>query len=785
MKDPGQKLRDKILLVFLPLLAGLYLWLRSGQPPYGYPLSELSDQYWGLLIDTARKWQSGQFSFWDRSIGGGFCLYSSGFYPLWSPSNVLAQFVNFNDFYLFKLIEPHVIGIFGMFLLLRFGLKLNVAWSSFGALTYMGFIFTRYIGILHFPFFLWACSLYPLMAYFYHRFYPRPFYLRATILGGLLALIFLGGGTGQLGPLIIWSLILLTVDAWIFKKVRWFEWLIGCALFLFFTFSLVAIQMLPTLFYIFFESNRTLGEYAIDNFPLWGNDYKGTTSLTDILVNSFLYGGRLGVRAFWAIMIFALGKFIVDYKLFRIWIRNHPSIATVALTTLLFFILPPTAQTVANILPFTEPLFKPFKMFTFGYCGFLLDLLLVLFIGVVLSLKSAGPLKVHREIRRKLILLLFFVLAEIYLFLPFWIDQPALTNWLRPLVPQYTLLDTQVSWLDRFLTMLILAFTAFPFFSRIRWKNFILLPALIFLGSQLLFSSYICGEKGQKPSERYYFETPEHAFYRSMKGRYYLAYVDAKRQTHSHETMIHNFDLLFGVHGINGFLNIPPKRFDNFAKAYHKPGNKQKIGYKFSLGATPAAVVTHFPVEFTTIEKGMNLPWPGFQKVIDGAKYDVWVRSQPPPRVQFAQEIRVVGFDEILNSYDRPYDGTVYMTSEDFARYQPQLQKWGDFRQAKYSNFQSPRPDRLIFDVQSLQPVAVVLPEMFQVGWELRVDGKIQELFPANYLFIGFSLPAGQHQVQLSYRPVLWTEGLVLNIFALLFFIGLIFTRTPKPAKNA
>ena len=75
------------------------------------------------------------------------------------------------------------------------------------------------------------------------------------------------------------------------------------------------------------------------------------------------------------------------------------------------------------------------------------------------------------------------------------------------------------------------------------------------------------------------------------------------------------------------------------------------------------------------------------------------------------------------------------------------------------------------FDAESKQPVFVMIPEMFQKGWELRVDGKKQRLFPAWYLFLGFELKDGAHHVDLRFRPPGLYLGIFLNILALGYLV--------------
>lgn len=777
MKNFIKKHLNTIFLIFLPLVAGFYLWQRSCLPPNGYVLSELSDQYWGLIIDIARKWQSGQFSFWDRSIGGGFCLFSSGFYPIWEPGNVMALFMNFDQFFLFKLIEPYSIGIFCTFLLLRIGLKLSLAWSCFGSLLYTGFHFTRFVAILHYPFFIWACALFPMILYFYNKFFNRPFYFRAPVLGALMAVIFLGGGAGQFAQLIIWTLILLSLEIFLpFQpkplRQKIMEWVGGCGLFLFFAFSLAGSQMIPTIAYTLFESIRTEGVYAINNFPIFKNEFKGTTSLTNILYQSFFIGGGSGVKAFGAILIFAVGKMIADWKYFCRWWTDNRAMTNVVLTTIIFFLLPPAAQRLVHIFPFLTPLFNPLRMFTFGYCGFMIDMLYILFLAIVFCLKRPTPAAdASQEDSRNLILLVFFVLAEIYLFLPFWLDQPPLAEWLRTLVTDYQLMDRNVSFADRMVTMIALGLMAFPAFQKTKWKPWVLGACFMFLGSQLLLSGYSCGTKGQRPTENFYFSTPEHTLYRHMKGHYYIAYSDPDGPAHRYDSMTHNYDLLFGVHGVNGFLNIPPKRFTKFIEAYQPVS----ANYKFHLFANSPALASHFPVEFTTIKKGMPLPWPSFKKVLAGQNYDIWVSETPPPRVKFADRITITSLDKIVRSFDLPYEGMFYMTPQDALNYPlPDQKTLTDYKKAQYHNFQESSPDHRSFDVTTDGPALIVLPEIFQKGWRVLINGKPGRVFPANYIFSGFKVDEKMAHIELYFRPVLWEIGIAVNIIGFLLFAGIL-----------
>ncbi len=776
MKKFHVKFLDVLFVVTFPLLACVYLWSISQLPPYGTPLNELSDHYWGVLMDIARQWKAGEFSFWTRSVGGGFCLYSSGFYPLLVPLNIAAKFLSYDQFYIFKMVEPYFIGLAAMALLLREHLRLGYSLVCFGALAYMGFVFTRYVGILHHPFFLWACAFFPFMVFCYTRLFRKHIYLRSSVLGVFMALIFLGGGAGQFAQMIIWTLILLVLDAMFFvEKKSWISKSLlavtSCFIFVFFSFSIAGVQIIPTLTYTFGESIRTLGEYPINNFPLFGNGYKGDNSIFSIFTKSVFFDGDQGVRAFWALMIFACGKLIVDWKAFCQLCLKNKALLNVSLATLVFFLIPPVAGFLSQGHPFFERVFNPLRMFTFGYCGFLIDMVLVLFLVVLLSIDTfiQKPESVPNH-WKKIVLLLFFIFAEVYLFAPLWLNQIFQKQYVQ---------IVQIHFSQRYAAIVVVFLLGF---SLRRWKflqSVILSVCLIFLGGSLLRTSYVWGEKGQRTNVGdFNLTTPEHLYYQKSKHRYYMAYVDPQEEAYQYQTMVHNYDLLFDVDGVNGFLNIPPKRFSNFLNAYHSQiyWVKNAPAFKYCLKATPPALVTHFPVEFTTVGKGMNLPWPGFSKVVDGAKYDVWTRDAPVELVKFAREIKVVSFREVIEAFDRPYDGIIYMTAEDSAVYRPDaLAQPRDLKQTTYGHFKRQRPDFWTFKVNAADDVFVLLPEIYQKGWQLRVDGHVKPIFPANYIFLGFALDKGEHQIELKYRPALWNLGLLVSLAAIALFLGLIY----------
>jgi uncharacterized membrane protein YfhO len=73
-------------------------------------------------------------------------------------------------------------------------------------------------------------------------------------------------------------------------------------------------------------------------------------------------------------------------------------------------------------------------------------------------------------------------------------------------------------------------------------------------------------------------------------------------------------------------------------------------------------------------------------------------------------------------------------------------------------------PTRMLIEAEAQKPAVLVLSEIFYLGWRAKVDGVEAELLRVNYGLRGVALPAGKHQVELSYRPKSLVTGAAVSI---------------------
>ena len=82
-------------------------------------------------------------------------------------------------------------------------------------------------------------------------------------------------------------------------------------------------------------------------------------------------------------------------------------------------------------------------------------------------------------------------------------------------------------------------------------------------------------------------------------------------------------------------------------------------------------------------------------------------------------------------------------------------------------------PERIEIHATGDGPSLLVLADAFYPGWHTRVDGQEVPIYPANVLFRGVPLPAGDHSVVFTFEPAGWRLGLLAGGVALVLIAAL------------
>lgn len=89
-----------------------------------------------------------------------------------------------------------------------------------------------------------------------------------------------------------------------------------------------------------------------------------------------------------------------------------------------------------------------------------------------------------------------------------------------------------------------------------------------------------------------------------------------------------------------------------------------------------------------------------------------------------------------------------------------------------------PDPDQLTATVTTDREAILVFSEVAYPGWHATIDGVAAPMFTADYLFRAVRVPAGNHEVRLTFTPPLWRLGWQITGVSTLIFVVLLLVPT-------
>ena len=89
----------------------------------------------------------------------------------------------------------------------------------------------------------------------------------------------------------------------------------------------------------------------------------------------------------------------------------------------------------------------------------------------------------------------------------------------------------------------------------------------------------------------------------------------------------------------------------------------------------------------------------------------------------------------------------------------------------------SAKIDRLSYAVNLSSERLAIFSEMYYpMGWQLEIDGKLQDILRVNYILRGALLPAGKYRIDFSFEPKVVQRGTLLRGTTLILFVVLLFS---------
>jgi hypothetical protein len=187
-------------------------------------------------------------------------------------------------------------------------------------------------------------------------------------------------------------------------------------------------------------------------------------------------------------------------------------------------------------------------------------------------------------------------------------------------------------------------------------------------------------------------------------------------------------------------------------------------------------------------------PWPGGEPVYKSGPVTLYRLPDAPGRAWVVPAARQVPPDEMLAALAAPsFDPTTEVLVEHLPSilHSPSsiLHSPSSILHSPSSILQPPTlhdtPNRITIHATLDAPGYLVLADTWYPGWQATVDGAPAELLRANYAFRAIYLEAGEHAVEMAYRPLSVLVGAGISLVTLILFVFGLARALARKCSNA
>jgi hypothetical protein len=174
---------------------------------------------------------------------------------------------------------------------------------------------------------------------------------------------------------------------------------------------------------------------------------------------------------------------------------------------------------------------------------------------------------------------------------------------------------------------------------------------------------------------------------------------------------------------------------------------------------------------------GLEQRIPKLRRVADLPGNTLFENTGALPRAHLVQAIRKATFGEAVNLVQHAgidFANNAVVEGEPKEILNPHQDNEGSVTVTVYS------ANRMTLLTRSPSPAFLVTSEAWYPGWQARIDGKSAEIYPTNVAFRGLFVPAGEHRVEMVFRPriLVWGFATSLLTMALVAALWLAATRS-------
>lgn len=244
--------------------------------------------------------------------------------------------------------------------------------------------------------------------------------------------------------------------------------------------------------------------------------------------------------------------------------------------------------------------------------------------------------------------------------------------------------------------------------------------------------------------------------------------ADAPKLLATRASLDPNTNMVFNIASADGYAGRLTKRF-HFLKEQTEQGfDEAKDETKVS--SSSAKLLTMQAVKYLVSSKPISTT--GFDQVfsyyddLSQTIYYIYQNSKYQGRIFAVSDTKLVTTDA---SFKQVVDSDNFDPRKVALVETPQV---GQFdADARIENVNTAN-SRISFASKSNSQALIVVADSFYPGWELTIDGKKGEILPVNINSRGIIVPAGEHQIEMSYQPASLVKGAIISLITLVIILG-------------
>jgi len=169
------------------------------------------------------------------------------------------------------------------------------------------------------------------------------------------------------------------------------------------------------------------------------------------------------------------------------------------------------------------------------------------------------------------------------------------------------------------------------------------------------------------------------------------------------------------------------------------------------------------------ISENKRFPKDLFNKVWEDNLFVIWEYKKALPRYFLASNYTIEKDSQktidLLFKSDFAYDNNIIL--EELPGFTPysKLPENAFLKLTKYD------PADVRFKTNSPETALLFLSDNYSPGWQAKIDNQATNIYRADYSFRAISIPPGEHEVILEYRPKIFLYGLWATVVGVLMFI--------------